>query len=339
MNQNTGLTFFVILLVIALAACSSVRATPTPDTQATVNAAVAATSTTQASMQATIDAAIKATSAVLPMPTPSAEYVTMSEEELAALIDQAVAEAITSTQQCSNATTAAAADGAVTQQEVDQVQVYVADAEQAVAYAEELINAYYGLYGELATETLAVLKAIEQDLTLMAQDVAAINASLQQISNTLAQGLALTEQTLAQLSAAAQKTSANAAAAQAKAQSWISTLYTELDRRAASALAVQPHQVAADRQAALLSAFEYVDAVRQALTDNKISLAELGQIAQLGANASAGLQTQGGPQLQKLAGSINALTTQVARGQWPQAQVGLGDLEAALGARPRPSRP
>lgn len=337
MNRNTSMAFLIVLLIAALTAC---RSAPTPDTQATVNAAVAATSTTQASMQATIDAAVKATAAAAPTATPSVVYVTMSEEELAALIDQAVAEAITSTQQCSTATTAATADGTVTQQEVDAIEVYLTDAEQAIAYADELLNAYYGLYGELATETLALLQAIEQDLALLNESLAAINATLQDISALLEQGVALTEQTLAQLNAAAQKASANAAAAQAKAQTWLGTVQTELDKRAANALAVQPGQIAANRQAALLAAFEYVDAVRQALTDNKISPAELAQIAQLGANAAAGLQAQGGPQLQKLAGSINALTAQVARGQWPQAQAGLSEFEAALGARPvRPSRP
>ncbi len=176
-----------------------------------------------------------------------------------------------------------------------------------MAYAEELINAYYGLYGELATETLA-LQAIEQDLLLLNESLVAINASLQEINQLLAQGLALTEQTLAQLNAAAQKASAGAAA-QTKAQNWMTTLPAELDRLAANALAVPPTQVAASRQAALASALEYANTLRQALADDKISAAELNQIAQLGANASAGLKAQGGPQLQKLVGSINTLTT------------------------------
>ncbi len=128
MNKKPALALFIILLIIALSACRSAQ--PTPDTQATVNAAIAATGTAQASLQATIDAAVKATVTAAPTPTPSVQYVTMSEEELAALIDQAVAEAITATQQCSTATTTATADGAVTQEEVNTVQVYLVDAEE-----------------------------------------------------------------------------------------------------------------------------------------------------------------------------------------------------------------
>jgi len=116
-------------------------------------------------MQATIDASVKATIATMPTPTIPASVSTMSEEELAVLIDQAVVEAASTTQQCSAAATQAAADDTLTQEEVDSVQAYVVDAEQAIAYAEALIAAYYGTYGELAAETLTLLQAIEQDLS------------------------------------------------------------------------------------------------------------------------------------------------------------------------------
>ncbi|MEA3396073.1 MAG: hypothetical protein U9R05_01245 [Chloroflexota bacterium] len=56
--------------------------------------------------------------------------------------------------------------------------------------------------------------------------------------------------------------------------------------------------------------------------------------AQLGANASAGLNAHGGPQLRQFSGSINDITGQLARGQMPH---NLGNLERALGSRP--SRP
>jgi len=117
-------------------------------------------------------------------------------------------------------------------------------------------------------------------------------------------------------------------------------LQTQVNTRAANALAVQPNQLATDRQLALQNAFEYLDASRKALADNKITPGELAEIAQLGANAAAGLNAHGGPQLQKLSGSINQLTEQIARGQLAQVQASLGSLEAALGTRPsRPARP
>jgi hypothetical protein len=83
-----------------------------------------------------------------------------------------------------------------------------------------------------------------------------------------------------------------------------------------------------------LAAFDYVDAIHGALVDNSLSQSELANIALLGANAVAGLSAYGGPQLQQLAGSINDLTGQLARGQVPTALANLGSLENALGTRP-----
>ena len=77
--------------------------------------------------------------------------------------------------------------------------------------------------------------------------------------------------------------------------------------------------------------------VRQSLADRTISQDELANIAQIGANAAAGLSAQGGPQLQQLAGSIDDLTAQLARGQIPQASANLGSLQAMLDSLP--SRP
>jgi len=334
MHRAAVLAFVIVLLVIAALACGSPVATP--DTQATVNAAIAATGTAQAGIQATIDAAVKATRVAAPTPTPSATYVAMTADELAAVIDQAVTTAITSTQQCVTATTQAAADGTITPQEAQTVEVYVTSADAAIAYAEELIYAYYGLYGELAAETLAVLEAIESDLYLMDESLAAIDAAL---SKAIQQGTELAGAAVNQLKTAAQVANAKATDAQTRAQGWTQKLHAELEKRTAAMLAVQPNKVAADRQAALQSAFDYVDAVRKALADNKIGKSEMANIAQLGANAAASLNAQGG-QLQRLSGLVNNVTGQLASGQVPQAKAELGKLEASLGARPSlPSRP
>ena len=74
---------------------AAVQATTAAQTsaQATTEAAVQATSVAQVNVQATVDAAVQATVAAIPTSTPSAEYVTLTEEELAAMIDLAVAEA------------------------------------------------------------------------------------------------------------------------------------------------------------------------------------------------------------------------------------------------------
>jgi ElaB/YqjD/DUF883 family membrane-anchored ribosome-binding protein len=332
-----------VLVVIATLACgtSTPVATPvaTPDTQGTVDAAVAATGTAQAGMQATIAAAVQATQAAVPSPTPAPEYVAMPEEELAAEVDGAVDEAATAADDCSAAAAEAAADGTITAEEAAELEAYAAEAELAIAYAEDLIDAYYALYGDLATETLALLVQVEQDLAVMSDEVADLNAVLVEIDQALEEGLTLAEETIEQLETAAQAAGDKAAEIRAQNEAWITGLQAEMENRAAAVLAVEPDQIAGDRQEAVQMAFQYVDGVRDGLADGKITKPEMATIAQLGANASAGLQAHGGPQLQQLPGSINTITEQLARGQVPQAKAGLGGLESALGTRPSPPKP
>jgi hypothetical protein len=335
MNKAVLLAIATSLLALVTLACGA-TASPTPALQATVDAAVAATGTAQA--RSVTAQPLAPTPTVTP--TVAAQYVTMTEAELAALIDQTVTQAITSTQQSSTATTQAASDGTLTQSEVDELESYIAETELLIDYADELITAYYGLYGDLATETLDTLQAIEQDLSTLDSSLAAAEAVLTEVDKALASKSDVTQAALAQLKAAAQTANVNATELQTRAQDWLGKTQAAQDKRAAAALNAKPTQVAADRQAALQSAFAYVDAVRGAMTDNKISSAELTNIAQLGANASAGLKAQGGPQLQRSSDSINQITNQLARGQMPQAKSSLGSLESALGNRPSlPSRP
>lgn len=339
-------TCVLILSVLVLSTACGNNPLATPDTQSTIDAAVAGTATTQANIQSTIDAAVQATAtanAAIPAPTPSVEYITMTEEELAVLIDQAVADAVATTQATADATTQATADDTLTQEEVTTIEVQVAGAEEAIALAEELLYAYYGIYGELATESLYLLQEVEDDLALMAESTAALATALADINNTMAQGVALADETINELEAVAQAAGTKAVEAQAQREAWKGGLQQEWQNRTSQALNVQPNAVADDRANAVQSAFSYLDTVRESLADNKLSPNELAQIAQLGANASAGLNAQGGPQLQQLSGNINRITEQLARGQLTHARESLGALEGALGNRPslpsRPSRP
>jgi len=358
MKRTIVHTLVIGVFVVAAAACASVVPTATPDTQATVDAAVVATGTAQAAVQATIDAAVEATDVAEPTPAPAdadaeseasdtptptpapadgetaaSEPAEVSEEELAVMIDEAVADAVVATEDCTDATAQAAADAAITQEELEMMAAYLAEAEAAIAYADELAALYYDSYGELATETIALLLAIEEDLSSMAETLATIDTLLQEISTAIEQGSGLAEQTLAQLESAAQAASAVAADVQAQSQGWLPALQAEMEDRVTAALAVQPDNVATNRRAALQSAFEYLEAVRGGLADGSVSQDELAIIAQLGANAAAGLSAQGGAQLGALSGSIEDITAQIARGQVGQARAGLGDLEALLGAR------
>jgi hypothetical protein len=167
--------------------------------------------------------------------------------------------------------------------------------------------------------------------------VIALADALEAVDAALQQGLTLAGETIAQIEAAAASVGINAGAVQDQARGLMESVQAELENRAANALAVQPNAVPGTRLEALQSAFAYVDAVRQALSDERISAAELVDIAQLGANAGAGLSAHGEGQLQALSDTIDSITGQIARGQALQAQAVLGELESFLGSRP--SRP
>jgi hypothetical protein len=324
----------ILTCMVAVASCDG---TPTPDTQASVDAAVAATSEAEDNQQATIESAVQATAEAVPTPTVEADYTTQSEEELAAAVDQAVEEATTTTQESSDAATEATADGTLTLEEVEAIELYLADAEEAILFAEELIWLYYDLYGELATETLNLLEAIDEDLAALAIEVIALADALEAVDAALQQGLTLAGETISQIEAAAASVGINATSAQEQARGLIESVQAEIEDRAVNALAVQPNLVPGTRQEAIQSAVGYVATVRQALGDGRISAEELADIAQVGANAAAGLSTQGGERLQALSVSIDSITAQLARGQAVQAQAALGEIEALLDSLP--SRP
>jgi hypothetical protein len=312
---------------------------PTPDAQATIDAAVKATTVAQANAQATIDASVKATLAAqstatppkatgapaatkapAATPVPTVNAVTLTEEELAALIDQAVAEAIAATNTTTTQTATYAADGTLTPQEVAALQTVLAMSQTEINQALALMQAYYDLYAEVATETLNLLKAIEQDLNAMMQ-------SLNQINALLAQGQTLTASTVTQVQTYATRANQAATSAQAKAKNWNATLQSELTKRANTALATKPTSVPTDLRGTVQSVNTYVETVRTALGDNKISKSELQAICVAGANAIAGLNQFGGAQGQTLVNAINTMTKQIARGEIPKAKSGLGALE------------
>lgn len=351
------LSFVCSLLLLVQLGCTSAK--PTPDAQATISAAVQATNVAQANAQATIDAAVKATTAAQATPTqvktatgspaatatrppvatpvPTVNAVTLTEEELDALIDQAVKEAIAATTTATTQTTTYAADGTLTVQEVAAMQTAVALSQAEINQALALMQAYYDLYADIATETLNVLKAIEQDLNSMAASMNSMAQSLAQINTTLSQGLTLAQSTVAQLQSSATKAGQAAASAQTKEKNWNATVQSELNKRTATALNTKPTSAPTDLRGTLQSVNTYIDTVKAALGDSKIGKAELQAISVAGANAVAGLNQFGGTQGQTLSNSINAMTQQLARGELPKAKSNLGALEQS--ARSLPSVP
>lgn len=322
---------FYGLFIIALVGCQVLQ--PTPDVQATIDASVKATLAAQPTptpvKAATSAPATKAPAAT---PVPTVNAVTLTEEELAALIDQAVAEAIAATNTTTTQTATYAADGTLTPQEIAALQAVLGMSQTEIAQALALMQAYYDLYAEIATETLNLLKAIEQDLNAMAQ-------SLNQINALLAQGQTLTATTVTQVQTYATKANQAAASAQGKAKTLNATLQSELTKRANAALATKPTSAPTDLRGTVQSVNTYIETVRAALTDNKINKSELQAISVAGANAVAGLNQFAGTQGQTLANAINTMTKQIARGEIPKAKSGLGALEQSARSLPTVPQP
>ncbi len=336
---QTLLSAFVLASVI-LACGAQAPSTTAPDT---VNTAVAGTQQAQALGQATVNAGVLTAIPATPTPGPTIDYVALTEEELAALIDEAVAQAVAATEQATTAVTTTTTDDAVTTEEVVYVYDYYYYADYYVEYAEDLMAEYYYLYSDLATEMITELSSIETELAQLNDTLTSIDSSLQEISGTLEQGLAVAEESIAQLEAAAQQAQTNAQELQTQAQDMISVLQAEQQGRVDQLSQIQPNNIPADKAAALQSAFDFVDFANTAMGDNKLSMDELTNLAQLGKNTQAGFTSfggaggaGGGPDLTQFSGKFDEITTQLARGQMPQARGNIGQFESSLGSRPTP---
>jgi len=343
MKSTLRITLTALALAGLLAACT-MGAQPTSDANA-INTAVAGTQQAQALGQATVNANVLTAMPATPTPGPTIDYVTLTEEELAALIDEAVAEAVAATEQTTAAVTTTTYDYSVTTDEVAYVYDYYYYADYYVEYAEDLLAQYYALYGDLAYEMIAEMNAIQGELSQMNTTLSSIDSSLQEISSTLSQGLAVAEETINQLNAAAQQAQTHAQAAKGQAQDMMTVLQTDQQGRMDQLSQIQPNNIPTDRLSALQTGFQFIDTAKLALGDNKISRDELMGLAQLGANAQAGFANFGGrgagiggaadgPDLSQFTNKFSEITTQFARGQMPQARGNLDGFERSLGARP-----
>jgi len=329
----------VVITLLMLGACSN----PAPvDTQATIDAAVQGTQQAGKNAQATIEMAVQATvtqvesanqstiatavqATLTAQPTP--DYDTLSEEEFAALIDEAVNEALAEAEDASTATTQATSDGAISSDEVATTTDAIYQSYYAVAYAEELIAAYYEYYGAYADAALATLNEMEDDLQSISQ-------SLDEISAIMAQGAETASTAIDQLNAAVDNIETKTTETQAKIQGWSEEIKTSLGQRENEILNLVPNQVEPDKISALTQTHDFLEAFKSALTDGKFSPAELSAIGQLSANARASLLSTGDQELAKLTEGIEMLTRNAARGEWNKARNGVGNFEHSLPERP-----
>lgn len=334
MLRNVLLAFVTTSL---LAACT--MGTAPVSQEGAINTAIAETQMAQALAQATVNSNTLTAMPATPTPGSTVEYVTLTEEELAALIDQAVAEAIAATEQTTSNVYYVTGDDAVTTEEVAYVYEYYYYADYYVEYAEDLIDEYYALYSDLAYEMIAELNAIESELNKMNDTLSSIDQSLQQISSTLEQGLALAEETITQLETAAQSAQTNAQELKTNAQDMLSVLQADQQGRLDQISQIQPGNIPTDKLSALQTAFTFVDFANSALSDNKLTRDELLNLAQLGKNAQAGFQQFGGadgvgPDMTQFAGKFDEINQQLARGEVSRGRENLNGFEASLGTRP-----
>jgi uncharacterized phage infection (PIP) family protein YhgE len=319
----------LLALFVVLPACS--QPSRAVNSQATIDAAVAATIEAKNSMQAAIDQAVQATLSAQPTP----DYATLSEEELAALIDQAVSEALAASAGAATATVSSTSDGTVTSEEVTYTYSYVYDAYYYAAYADELIAAYYEYYGQYAEAALTELQQIESELS-------SISDSMEEIAGILEQGAEAATAAVDQLNAAVAEAQGRASEVQAKAEGWQEQVKAELEQRQQEILNLAPTEVAEDKIGALNQAHDFLAAFKTALGDGKFSPDELHNIGQLSANVRASFEKLGGRggEFGGFQASIETLTRQAARGDWGGARREVSNLERSLPSRPsRPSRP
>lgn len=332
--------FFIIIITSLLAACSlGGELTPEAVSQDAVNTAVAGTQIAQALAQATVNSNVLTAMPATPTPGPTVDYVTLTEEELAALIDEAVAEAIAATEQTTTNVYTVTEDDAVTAEEVAYLYEYYYYADYYVAYAEDLLSEYYSLYSDLAYEMIGELNAIETELSQMNDTLSSIDQSLQQINSSLEQGLALAEETITQLETAAQTAQTNAQELQSQVQDMMSVLQADQQGRLDQISQIQPGNIPTDKLSALQSTFAFVDFAQGALEDNKMTRDELLNLAQIGKDAQAGLQQFGGtdalgPDVSQFAGKFDEINQQFARGEISRGRENLNGFESSLGARP-----
>lgn len=312
----------------------------TPDLEATIVAAVetvcGAGSVSQEEVMALRETATAVATYVppAPTPTPTEALISLSEERLGLTINDRVQMAMKAASLASSETTQAAASKSISAKDLDILTTYWHYSNDLISYVNESFLAYFTTYGSLAAETLSPLQEIYSGLLLITGESRLALMVLDKIGQDSEQVGAVTNLDLSQLETIAERVRWEASDALTQVQAWVANLQPMEKERAKHALSVEARQVAQDRNAAIDQAYGYVNVVETAFTDQKITLTELSNIAQSGADATASMTRNGDEQLVKLAGLINGITTEIASGQMTEAKTGLGIFRAALPARP-----
>jgi hypothetical protein len=333
----------VIILSLFLSSCDVLIGSvldgveeTSPDIDATVDAAVLMTQEAEAALQATVDAKVQATLSAQSdqdTATPPAPEG-LSEEDLATRVEDASNSTNESVKDIESATEEAASDDELSPEEIEELEELLEYAYDDLIYLLSLVDQYSYYFGDLAAETLELLILVEDDLIYLVALADQYSEQLILALEMIEDGTEVADEVMYELMATADLWTDKSALVTDQAGVWKTALLAELDGRAAKWLELVPSETAGTRLGALAQARDYVQTVRQSLVDGMLSREEMDRIGQLAANAASSLNSAGGVQLQGFAGSITDLTTNLAVGNLPQAQIGLSDLEISLPSRP-----
>ncbi|MCB9177144.1 MAG: hypothetical protein H6648_08285 [Caldilineae bacterium] len=311
----------------------ALRATQTAEAafDATVAVAVAGTATQLAGTAAagrtpvgrmaegaTPEGDLVVTTLATPLPTRDVEG--LNEAELAAAVEAAVAAARAPSDAASAAGRSATADGAVDPAETLRVEVQIAGAEDWLAEAERLLATYTERYGALAEESRRSVAELEAQLGSVAEALDALQgwsdlaeARATEVAERVASALATAQ---ARATERHQRIEDWRAAAQATLEA-----QGDLARRG-------PRERPRDLPATLAKLGDFGRALREGLADGEIDPVERAVIAELGAEAAAGLHDHGGPLMQRLAEDVDRSLDALERGDWDALRAMLRRIEA-----------
>mgnify|MGYP001553236661 CR=1 FL=1 len=312
MKTRITILTLILLLAFALVGCAEdtgpeaeQEATPTPEIPATVEAAVTATVTAKEKTS----------------PKPG------SEVEQAEEVEEAVSELETATEELDQMYEYMLEDDELSSSEVDDLEEFITESLILMDYVVYLAETYTYYYAYLTPEEI-------EDVQQLIADIETIETYMNEVLVILQENEEFAEEVLVELEETMNKLFDLAEAASLNADQWQADVEAIVEQRLADLEELQTTLVVGDRSEAIAMAYDYVDGIRTALVDGTFNLDELAEIAQLGVNAAAALQEQGGPVLKNLADNISSITQMAAGGQLGQLESALGELSGKLPAFP-----
>lgn len=280
------------------------------------------TASTSATAPASPEASPSASVSPSPSPTDAAPS-SVSQQELAGEAEQAAVATATATTTAADMMSAAAADGAVDEQEVEQVRGAIAAAGQQIDSAGSLLSYYRDLFPVFADATQAELEQLTTHLADVGDELRNV-ATLVEDAQTEGQVLVDT------FNDTAVRAGTSAEQLTEQASAWAVATTAAVKSQIAQAREAVATDIASDEAGALAAAAAFRQKAGAAIrSDGGLTQQVLNDVYSAAANAIAGLQEQGG-ELAKAAAKVKKITELLAAGQVPEAGKSLAALHRSL---------